>query len=336
MAEGEKRTEGSKIPGTGGLSGNSRTGSGTSQTPSETWKPVSSQELTLRPLASLEEYMACTELQEEVWGRGFSEKVSAAILMIANRIGGLAAGAFDERGELHGFVFGLTGVIGGEPVHWSDMLAVRGGGRDQGLGTRLKRYQRKVLLGRGIREMRWTFDPLQGRNAHVNFFKLGIVSREYVENMYGQTDSPLHRGIGTDRLVAMWEMDSHRVRQRLSRGVMESSMTPPPEGVPVVLGAAEGVLPEPKTPLLELDDPRLLLTVPSLIDAIMEEDMELAIRWREATREAFLHCFSRGYEAREFFRGERLSLYLLVDPQQEAEGSGEGGGANSEKEGMGQ
>ena len=30
----------------------------------------------------------------------------------------------------------------------------------------------------------------------MNFSKLGIVSREYVENMYGQTDSPLHQGRG--------------------------------------------------------------------------------------------------------------------------------------------
>ena len=164
-------------------------------------------DVTIRPFASRSEYEACTDLQEEVWGRGFSEKVSAAILMIANKIGGLAAGAFDEEGVLKGFVFGITGVMDGKLVHWSDMLAVRDGERDMGLGTRLKQYQREVLLGRGVSEMRWTFDPLQGRNAYVNFSKLGIVAREYAQDMYGETDSPLHRGVGTDRLVATWTMD---------------------------------------------------------------------------------------------------------------------------------
>lgn len=278
-------------------------------------------EITLRPLTSLEEYQACTDLQEEVWGRGFSEKVSAAILMIANRLGGLAAGAFDEEGILQGFVFGLTGVIDGKLVHWSDMLAVRSEEMDRGLGTRLKRYQREVLLERGVREMRWTFDPLQGRNAYLNFCKLGIVCREYVENMYGETDSPLHRGVGTDRLVAIWDLGSARAetrREKVANG-------PPLEGlshVPQVLPFLEGgPFPSPGAPILGLGDPALLLAVPGVIDAMMEGDMPLAIRWREATREAFVHYFSRGYEARKFLRGEAVSSYLLVVPGERADGA---------------
>jgi len=280
-------------------------------------------ELTFRPFASLEDYEACTELQEKVWGRGFSEKVSAAILMIANRLGGLAAGAFDEEGALQGFVFGLSGVMDGKLVHWSDMLAVRSEGRDRGLGTRLKRYQREVLLERGVREMRWTFDPLQGRNAHVNFSKLGIVCREYVEDMYGETDSPLHRGIGTDRLVAVWDMNSKRVESRLAKGVGGPSMeglSDPPQILPVLEG---GVFPSPGSPILGLKDPRLLLAVPGVIDAMMEGDMSMAIRWRKATREAFDHYFSRGYEAREFLRGEGVSYYLLVASDEKPSGATE-------------
>jgi predicted GNAT superfamily acetyltransferase len=280
-------------------------------------------ELTFRPFASFEDYEACTELQEKVWGRGFSEKVSAAILMIANRLGGLAAGAFDEGGTLQGFVFGFTGVMDGKLVHWSDMLAVRSEGRDRGLGTRLKRYQRDVLLERGVREMRWTFDPLQGRNAHVNFSKLGIVCREYVEDMYGETGSPLHRGIGTDRLVAVWDMDSERVESRLAKGAEGPSMeglSHAPQLLPVL---EDGVVPAPGAPILGLDDPRILLAVPGVIDAMMEGDMSMAMRWRKATREAFNHYFSRGYEAREFLRGEGVSFYLLVAADEKPSGAAE-------------
>ena len=43
--------------------------------------------LDIRPFSSLEEYEACAEFQEEIWGAGFKERVSAAILMIANRLG---------------------------------------------------------------------------------------------------------------------------------------------------------------------------------------------------------------------------------------------------------
>ncbi len=281
-------------------------------------------DLVIRPFSSPEEYRACTDLQEEVWGLGFSEKVSAAILMIANRLGGLAAGAFDEGGGLRGFVFGLTGVIDGRLVHWSDMLAVRSEGRDRGLGTLLKRYQREVLLGRGVREMRWTFDPLQGRNAYVNFGKLGCVSSEYVENMYGETDSPLHRGIGTDRLVATWLMDSERVESRLAghfSGSLPGAFPDLPSVLPVDKGEA---YPAPGAPILGLGDERVLIPVPSVIDTLMAEAMPLAGRWRESTREAFAHYLSRGYEVREFLRGEKVSAYLLAASGEGVEVAGGG------------
>ncbi len=280
--------------------------------------------MTLRPFTSLEEYEACTDLQEEVWGPGFSEKVSAAILMIANRIGGLSAGAFDENGLLQGFVFGLTGVVDGKLVHWSDMLAVRSEEMDRGLGTRLKRYQREVLLERGVREMRWTFDPLQGRNAYLNFSKLGIVCREYVENMYGETGSPLHRGVGTDRLVAIWDLGSERVetrREEGANGLPVEDLSHVPQVLPFLEGRA---YPSPGAPILGLSNPALLLAVPAVVDAMMEGDMPLAVRWREATREVFLHYFSRGYVAREFLRGEAVSSYLLVAPDGRAEGASRG------------
>src|SRR5690606_25947343 len=81
---------------------------------------------TLRHFASLDDYRACVALQEEVWGAGFSERVPTAILKVGQELGGVSAGAFDRSGRLDGFVFGLTGLDdAGEPVHWSDMLAVR-------------------------------------------------------------------------------------------------------------------------------------------------------------------------------------------------------------------
>lgn len=273
---------------------------------------AAASDLVIRPFAHPDEYEACTQFQEDIWGRGFNERVSAAILMVANRIGGLSAGAFDPDGVLQGFVFGLTGIEDGELIHWSDMLAVRAGRRDEGLGTRLKHYQREVLLGRGVRRMRWTFDPLQSRNAYVNLRKLGIVTDEYVQDMYGDTGSPLHRGVGTDRLVAFWEMDSPRTGKRI-RGE-----EPPPDDslvdvLPRVFPTLEaGSLPAPGSVVLNLDPPALLLSIPADLDRMVEMDPELAVRWREVTREAFQHYFSRGYRVTELIPQEQLSHYLLT------------------------
>lgn len=265
----------------------------------------------IRPLETIEEYHACVALQEETWGHGFSERVSPAILKVGQILGGVSAGAWDEDGTLTGFVFGLTGVRDGEVVHWSDMLAVRRGVRDAGLGRRLKAYQRRVLLERGVEVMYWTFDPLQSRNAHLNFRRLGILVREYRQDMYGDTDSPLHRGIGTDRFVALWQMGSERVRRRLDG---EEPTLPDPGDTPRALGAADegDAHPRPGVPDLTLDTDRVLVAIPAEISHLMADDLPLAVAWRQATRAVFTHYLHAGWEVREFLRGRRTSDYLLI------------------------
>ncbi len=269
----------------------------------------------IRPFSTIEEFRACEKLQEETWGEGFSERVPAAILKVAQILGGIAAGAYAPDGSLAGFVFGMTGVRDGELVHWSDMLAVKRGLRDSGLGTRLKAYQREVMLERGVAKMHWTFDPLQSRNAYMNFSKMGIVVREYAKDMYGETDSPLHRGIGTDRFIALWLMDSSRVRRRMAG----EERGPGPEALgvyPAALTARPqegGHLPEPGRVLLGMEEPAVSIAIPADVSAIMVASMDLAVAWRQSTRMALTHYMDRGYEVRELVRGPQTSHYLLFD-----------------------
>ncbi len=167
---------------------------------------ASGSSLTFRSLTTLGEFEACVALQREVWGADFEECVPGAILRVAARYGGVLEGAFGgpDGGRLVGFVFGLTGLDQGRPVHWSDMLAVAPGWRGQGIGGRLKERQRLRLLELGVHEVRWSFDPLEARNARLNLSRLGAVGRWYERDMYGASSSPLHAGIGTDRLVVSW------------------------------------------------------------------------------------------------------------------------------------
>jgi len=281
---------------------------------------------TIRPFASIEEFHDCVDLQEATWGIGFSERVPPAILKIAQMLGGVASGAYDAKGELVGFVFGLTGLRGGEVAHWSDMLAVRPGIRDSGLGRRMKEYQRDVVLGHGVEKMYWTFDPLQSRNAHLNITRLGAVVREYVENMYGDTDSPLHQGIGTDRFVALWLLASNRVESRLACNAGTTGSRPeaadhpgtaePHETyseAPWALRADSGErhpLPVPVDSLPGNDAVRV--SIPSDVTALMHDDLGLAVEWRLATRAVFAHYLSQGYEVCEFERGEAASTYFVA------------------------
>ena len=267
---------------------------------------------TIRPLASIDEFKDCVRLQEETWGAGFSERVPVTILKVSQRVGGVTAGAYDEAGKLAGFVFGLTGVQDGEIVHWSDMLAVRPEFQDAGLGPRLKAYQRNALLSRGIVRMHWTFDPLEARNAHVNLNKLGAVASEYVEDMYGRTDSPLHQGIGTDRLVPTWMMDSARVIERHVEGRSGPDPVGDQHGIRIFTVRAEAGLYLPSDPDLTVDSERILVPIPDSIQALRDASADAALSWRATTRSVLTTYFARGFEARDYYRRDGWGEYLLV------------------------
>jgi len=130
--------------------------------------------------------------------------------------------------------------------------------------------------------------------------------------MYGQTDSPLHRGIGTDRFVPTWMLDSERVVERLVEGRSGPEAGGDEGAVQALTVVEEGGLLLPGEPDLSLDAPRILVPIPSSIQELKAQSLEAAVRWRRATR-AVLSCYiDREYEVRELYRRERHSEYLLV------------------------
>jgi chorismate synthase len=267
---------------------------------------------TIRPFASIDDFKECVRFQEETWGKDFSDCVAVAILKVSQRLGGIAAGAYDAEGELAGFVFGMIGVQEGQIVHWSDMLAVRSELMDAGLGTRLKTYQRDELMSRGIMRMHWTFDPLEAKNAHLSLNKLGAMAGEYVRDMYGWTDSPLHRGIGTDRFVATWVMDSPRVTERLVDGRAGPDPGADQGAKRTFAVQREGGLDLPGEPDLSIEADRLLVPIPQSIQSVRDASLEAALRWRTATRAVLSTYLERGFEARELYRRDGWGEYLLV------------------------
>jgi predicted GNAT superfamily acetyltransferase len=257
----------------------------------------------LRSLTSAADLAACVDVQEAVWGRGFSERVGAALLRVSLRVGAVLEGAFDVSGQLLGHVWGLTGMRAGQAIHWSDMMAVRPEARDRGIGEALKRRQREVLLSRGVRLAEWTFDPLESRNAHINFARCGVVAGEYIRDFYGGSDSPLHTGLATDRLIVTWRLDSERVARR----VAGSEHPPSPARLrdvavinPVRTEAGHLLCDEAR---LHLPLRPLLLAVPASIQRLKEERPEIARQWRASTRAALEHYIARGYTVTEFVRG---------------------------------
>jgi predicted GNAT superfamily acetyltransferase len=252
--------------------------------------PTVADPITIRDLATLEEHQDAVRLQEEIWGQGFSERVPAAILMVAQKIGGVTAGAFDATGQLLGFVFGMTGVKHGRLVHWSDLLAVRPSARGQRLGERLKQYQRDRCRALGVETMFWTFDPFVARNAHLNLHLLGASVDSFVIDMYGiNTGSVMHGALGTDRFIAAWPIRHDPVPMpgdhMAVRGV-------------IVAAGPPGTGPTADEPLPTAD--QVLVRIPDDYHLLLDHDLERLRPWRMAARRAFAHYLSDGYTVTDF------------------------------------
>ena len=245
-------------------------------------------EITVRRVESLAEYQECVAIQKETWGDGFREIVFPTILLVAQKLGGVCAGAFAPSGRMLGFVFGMTGLRDGKLVHWSDLLAVRPEARGIHLGECLKRYQRDLVLAVGVETMHWTFDPLVARNAHLNLTRLGARPIEYVPDMYGSdTGSPLHGRLPTDRVVVAWDL----------------TRPPNPEPRPARPGLLVNPVAANGLPALNglLEAPVVRIAVPRDLES---EPNERRAVWRDVTRVAFASYLARGYEVVGFRRGQ--------------------------------
>lgn len=249
-------------------------------------------DIDIRPLRTLDELRACVTLQRETWGDEFTDVVPTSILKVSQRIGGVAAGAFDDAGTLLGFVYGLTGVQDGRIVHWSDMLAVRPEARNLRLGRRLKEFQRKAVQQLGGVVIYWTYDPLVARNAHLNFNVFGVRAAEYVEDMYGETESPLHQGIGTDRFIVAWPVADADMNQRLGETHAAGGNTTLREAP--ILNAGN------TSQIATLSGDVARVEVPTDINALQQSDRNEAIRWRHSTRAAFRRALDAGLAVQGF------------------------------------
>ena len=200
--------------------------------------------ILIRNCKSFEELDACVRLQIETWGYSDGDVIPRRAFIVGRRIGGQVIGAFDLRvsgnaDSLIGFAMSLPGVISGEnaspkPYLHSHMLAVKPEYRNDGVGRRLKLFQRLEALSRDIELMEWTFDPLEIKNSFLNIHRLGVIVRSYTPNFYGVSSSRLQGGLPTDRLHAEWYLNSKRVNavlqgQNPHSGVIEETILVPHE-----------------------------------------------------------------------------------------------------------
>ena len=248
------------------------------------------------------------DLQIDVWGFDEREAVPAAHFRAVQHVGGMVLAAYLEE-RLVGFAYGFPALAHdgwehGVGIH-SHMVGVGRGRQGLGVGRALKWAQRDWCLERGLGWMSWTFDPIQARNAKLNFHYLGALSHEYLVDFYGIMPGSLGGNQASDRLLVYWDLRSRAVHERAER--FRAGLDPEPEPLP----SASWVLTRdgkggPRAHAIDADAPVVRVAVPEDATRLMRDDPQTAARWRIAVREAMTPAVARGLVVRAFQDGAYL------------------------------
>jgi predicted GNAT superfamily acetyltransferase len=260
--------------------------------------------MEIRELTKLEEFNRCVELQKIIWG--FDDPydlVPVPLLLVSQRNDGIVLGAFNGD-VMTGFVYSLPGTHKGVKLQWSHMLAVLEEYRNSDIGYRLKMAQYEMAQRLGYELIEWTYDPLESRNAHFNLKKLGCLAFEYEVNVYGETSSPLHKGMPTDRFIAHWAVPPFEKE-------LPAWPAPPESPALVTQTRTEGKALVIDGVDLTSKETFVFIEIPENIQAVKTHSSEAAMQWRLKTREAFLHYLKNGYVVYSFVRFASRSFYVL-------------------------
>lgn len=282
--------------------------------------------LEIKPIRSLYDLKRVHDIQRQTWGYRDLMVIPYTQLVSVQHSGGTLLGAY-VKGQLVGFVYGYLGMSGSSLYLFSQRMGVLPNMQSKGIGMALKLAQREQMLRQGIDLIIWTYDPLLGKNAMLNIEKLGGIVRTYVREIYGRVENPLQAGLATDRFLCEWHLLSEHVRERIHN----PHQPPTPRDwldrddyrlVNYANWASE--LPRPIAADLELDDPVLLVQVPSNIQTIKRRDLAIARGWSATTRQIFESYFQHGYVITGFasekklntpnvYRLEKISIASTVD-----------------------
>lgn len=239
--------------------------------------------IEIRECVSFEDLAACVQLQREVFALPDIEISPVRHLIVTKNAGGFTLGAFVD-GSLIGFVISVPAFLYGQRAVYSHMTAVKVDFQSFGVGAKLKWAQRERALKDGIGFIKWTFQPVQSRNAFFNLEKLGAVIKHYEPNFYG-TDYPDPEsglGLDSDRLFAEWEL-----------------------GSPKALALASG------QHYKEQSAVRREIVVPTNWNQLVREDLAKAVAEQQRMKSEFMESFAEGLVCRGFIRDDSRPRYLL-------------------------
>lgn len=247
---------------------------------------MNNKEIEIRECRSVGDLSQCVALQKEVFALPDIEISPVRHFIVSRQAGGFTLGAF--AGELLiGFVLSVPAFFGDERFFYSHMAAVKRDFQSSGIGAKLKWAQRETALEKGVKYIKWTFQPVQSRNAYFNLEKLGAIIKHYEPNFYGTDystsgDQTKNIGLDSDRLFAEWQLEDEKVK-RFAKGEKYCEAGEVVQRIELCFDWNE----------------------------LVKNDPQKAVAEQERLKKEFQAAFADGLICRGFERGVDVSAYLL-------------------------
>ncbi len=248
---------------------------------------MTKDKIIIREAAAIEELNDCVALQREVFALPELEISPVRHFIVTKHAGGFTLGAFAEN-KLVGFVLSVPAFCGGERFFYSHIAGVLPAFQSCGIGAQLKWAQREKALSENVKFIKWTFQPVQARNAFFNLEKLGAIVREYKPNYYGTDYSSSNKqgkkiGLDSDRLFAEWNLESEKV-EKLAKGEK----------------------------FVENGEIVQTIKIPNDWNALLSSDAKFAKSEQTRIKNEFQNAFAENLICRNFVRDEQSPKYLLL------------------------
>lgn len=249
-------------------------------------------ELEIREISQIADLQLLERIFVDIWHRDGAPPISSELLRALAHTGNYVSAAY-VLGELVGGCVGFLGRLDGQDLHLhSHILGVLPRQQLRGAGFALKQHQRSWALARGIGEVTWTFDPLVRRNGYFNVCKLGADVAEYHDDFYGAMGDGINGDGASDRVLAVWRLDSERAVQAAAGSAAE------PEVERLLADGARVALREGADGAPETSPARasvLLCQAPADVVALRLARPDLADGWRRALRDTMGRALQDGY-----------------------------------------
>uniref|UniRef100_UPI0032180705 GNAT family N-acetyltransferase n=1 Tax=uncultured Draconibacterium sp. TaxID=1573823 RepID=UPI0032180705 len=267
-------------------------------------------QLSFKYCKSSDDFKQIQKLHKEIWGLKDVDVTPGHIYSAIINNGGLVIIAYLKNMPA-GYIFGFPGHRGGEKYFYIHNIGVHYACRNQGIGLKLKLQMASEILNRGFTIIKWTYDPLDTKNANLYIRKLNGVPKEYIPNYYGEMLDEINKGVASNRLIISWDLSKVDISELEHRNVQKE---PSIDTYISLLSTARNQNGDLK--VIGISQPENIhslykIPVPVNMEAIKLHDKQLAQKWSVHISTILDLCYKNHIRITNIFYNKKEFYYLL-------------------------